>query len=129
MEWKFESGLPIYSQIIDQMSMSIAAGIYGPGDKLPSVRELATDAGVNPNTMQRALGELERRGLVHSERTSGRFVTMETGVLQELRETMIGEYIEEFFGKLRKMGMTDQEIAEAVERWKDSSGNLDSRGR
>ena len=77
MEWNFKSGIPIYTQIIDEMTMRIASGYYGPGDKLPSVRDLAMDAGVNPNTMQRALAELERRGLVFSERTSGRFVTKE----------------------------------------------------
>ena len=117
MEWNFKNGIPIYTQIIDEMTMRIASGSYGPGEKLPSVRDLAMDAGVNPNTMQRALAELERRGLVFSERTSGRFVTKEDGVLKELHEDLAKKYFEELAEKLRKIGMTGEEIAGAVKRW------------
>ena len=116
MEWNFKNGIPIYTQIIDEMTMRIASGAYQPGEKLPSVRDLAMDAGVNPNTMQRALAELERRGLVFSERTSGRFVTKEDGVLKELHEDLAKKYFEELAEKLRKIGMTGEEIAGAVKR-------------
>ena len=117
MEWDFKSGVPIYSQIIDEMTMRIASGAYGPGEKLPSVRDLAMDAGVNPNTMQRALAELERRGLVFSERTSGRFVTKEEKVLKALYEELAKKYFEELADKLRKIGMSGEEIAGAVKKW------------
>ena len=117
MEWNFKNGIPIYTQIIDEMTMRIASGVYAPGEKLESVRDLAMDAGVNPNTMQRALAELERRGLVFSERTSGRFVTKEDGVLKELHEDLAKKYFEELAEKLRKIGMTGEEIAGAVKRW------------
>lgn len=117
MEWKFKSGIPIYTQIIDEMTMRIASGVYAPGEKLQSVRDLAMEAGVNPNTMQRALAELERRGLVFSERTSGRFVTKEDAVLKELHEKLAKKYFEEFADKLRRIGMTGEEIAGAVRRW------------
>ena len=117
MEWNFKNGIPIYTQIIDEMTMRIASGAYQPGEKRPSVRDLAMDAGVNPNTMQRALAELERRGLVFSERTSGRFVTKEDGVLKELHEDLAKKYFEELAEKLRKIGMTGEEIAGAVKRW------------
>ena len=117
MEWNFKNGIPIYTQIIDEMTMRIASGAYQPGEKLPSVRDLAMGAGVNPNTMQRALAELERRGLVFSERTSGRFVTKEDGVLKELHEDLAKKYFEELAEKLRKIGMTGEEIAGAVKRW------------
>ena len=117
MEWIFKNGIPIYTQIIDEMTMRIASGAYQPGEKLPSVRDLAMGAGVNPNTMQRALAELERRGLVFSERTSGRFVTKEDGVLKELHEDLAKKYFEELAEKLRKIGMTGEEIAGAVKRW------------
>ena len=117
MEWNFKSGIPIYTQIIDEMTMRIASGYYGPGDKLPSVRDLAMDAGVNPNTMQRALAELERRGLVFSERTSGRFVTKEDEVLKALHEDLAKKYFEELADKLRKIGMSGDEITGAVKRW------------
>ena len=117
MEWNFKNGIPIYTQIIDEMTMKIASGEYAPGGKLPSVRELAMDAGVNPNTMQRALAELERRGLVYSERTSGRFVTKEEGVLNELHEELAQKYFEELEEKLRKLGMSGSDIRDAVARW------------
>ena len=86
MEWNFKNGIPIYSQIIDEMTMRIASGAYAPGDKLLSVRDMATEAGVNPNTMQRALSELERLGLVHTERTSGRFVTQDEELIMKLKK-------------------------------------------
>ncbi|MBQ6389939.1 MAG: GntR family transcriptional regulator [Mogibacterium sp.] len=117
MEWNFKNGVPIYSQIIDELTMRIASGAYSPGEKLPSVRDLAMDAGVNPNTMQRALAELERRELVFSERTSGRFVTKEEKVLKGLHEELAKRYFEEFANKLRKIGMTGEEITGAVKRW------------
>ena len=117
MEWNFKNGIPIYTQIIDEMTMRIASGLYEPGEKLPSVRDLAMDAGVNPNTMQRALAELERRELVFSERTSGRFVTKEESVLKALHEELAKKYFEEFADKLRKIGISGEEIAGAVRRW------------
>ena len=117
MEWNFKNGIPIYSQIVDEMTMRIASGIYEPGEKLASVRDLAMDAGVNPNTMQRALAELERRGLVYSERTSGRFVTKEEAVLKSLHEELAKKYFQELAEKLRKIGMSSEEIQEAIRKW------------
>ena len=117
MEWNFKNGIPIYAQIVDEMTMRIASGQYPPGGKLPSVRDLALEAGVNPNTMQRALAELERRELVHSERTSGRFVTEEEEILNTLHEVLAKRYFEEFADKLHKIGMSGEDIAEAVKRW------------
>ena len=117
MEWNFKSGIPIYSQIVDEMTMRIASGIYEPGEKLSSVRDLAMDAGVNPNTMQRTLAELERRGLVYSERTSGRFVTKEEAVLKSLHEELAKKYFQELAEKLRKIGMSGEEIQEAMKKW------------
>ncbi len=119
MEWNFKNGIPIYTQIIDEMTMQIASGEYSPGEKLSSVRDLATDAGVNPNTMQRALAEMERRGLVYSERTSGRFVTKDENVLAKLHEELAKKYFEEFNEKLRKLGMDSETVRSSVKRWLD----------
>jgi DNA-binding transcriptional regulator YhcF (GntR family) len=119
MEWNFRNGIPIYTQIIDEMTMRIASGAYKPGDKVPAVRELAMDAGVNPNTMQRALAELERRGLVYSERTSGRFITNEESVLKDLREDLAKRYFDELTEKLGKIGMDQEDIRSAVGSWLD----------
>ena len=114
MDWNFRNGIPIYTQIADEMTMRIASGAYAPGDKLPSVRDLAMDAGVNPNTMQRALSDLEHKGLVFSERTSGRFVTKDADVLKKLHEELARIYFDEFTAKLKKIGMDDEKIAETV---------------
>ena len=123
MEWNFKNGIPIYSQIMDEMTMRIASGAYAPGDKLPSVRDLAMEAGVNPNTMQKAMAELERIGLVYSERTSGRFVTKEEKILEELHESLAKKYFDELSEKLRKIGMSDADIKSAVSKWmKDIKG-------
>lgn len=117
MDWKFRNGIPIYLQIIDEMTMRIASGAYKPGEKLPSVRDLSMEAGVNPNTMQKAMAELERKKLVFSERTSGRFVTEDESVLKELHQELAKKYFAELSEKLTKIGMTGEEIAAAIRSW------------
>ena len=88
MPWNLDSDRPIFIQIIEKIQMDIISGQYAPGDKLPSVRELAQEASVNPNTMQKALSELERTGLVYSQRTSGRYITEDTAMIAELKSTL-----------------------------------------
>ena len=122
MEWNFKNGIPIYSQIIDEMTMRIASGEYEPGAKLPSVRELAMNAGVNPNTMQRAFAELERSGLVYSERTSGRFVTRDESILKGLHTKLAGRYFDELEEKLSKLGMDREELKAAAMQWLERIG-------
>lgn len=117
MGWKFKNGIPIYVQIVDEMTTRIANGTYEPGDKLPSVRDLAIEAGVNPNTMQRALSELERHDLVYAERTSGRFVTDNMDILERLRKNLVSNYIEDFVRELQRIGLDRSEIACAVKHW------------
>ncbi len=119
MEWKFSDDVPIYLQIIEMMKTDIVSGKYKSGDRLPAVRDLAMEAGVNPNTVQRAYAELERQGLVQSERTSGRFVSIDDKKIQELRKDLSEQSIREFFAKLRKLGMEDRMIKDAVKRWED----------
>jgi DNA-binding transcriptional regulator YhcF (GntR family) len=86
------------------------------------VRDLALDAGVNPNTMQRALAELERIGLVHSERTSGRFVTDDESILGELHKKLAGRYFDELEEKLIKLGMNEEELKAAAGQWLERIG-------
>lgn len=117
MPWDFKDGLPIYMQIVSRIQLDIASGVYKSGEKMPSVRELALVAGVNPNTMQRALTELESEGLLYSERTSGRFVTQEENVLKEMKKNLASTYIRELFHHLEYLGMTKEEIIEAVKEW------------
>ena len=82
----FDSKMPIYLQIMDEIKRWIVTDVYQPSQKIPSVRKLAVEFGVNPNTVQRALSELERSGLVASERTSGRFICNDTEMIRKLKE-------------------------------------------
>ena len=115
MEWKFREDLPIYSQMVNGMIRAIVSGAFAPGDRLPAVRELAMDAGVNPNTVQRALSELERSGLVYSQRTSGRFVTEDRAVIAEAREQMAQGRIAEFLSEMDGLGFSRGEIVSLIE--------------
>ena len=95
--------------------MDIIAGNYQPGDKLPSVRELAATASVNPNTMQKALTELERTGLVYSQRTSGRFITEDKKMIETLKSSLAQEKITEFFDSMRKLGFEKSETLSLIQ--------------
>ena len=88
MPWELDNDRPIYLQLMERIQQDIVSGIYKPGDRLPSVRDLAVEAAVNPNTMQKALSELERSGLVYSQRTSGRFITEDTQLLDEMKTSL-----------------------------------------
>lgn len=116
MNWTFKEGIPIYTQLMEQIKTHIASGTFKPGDQIPPVRELALDAGVNPNTMQRALSELEREELLYSVRTSGRFVTENKARLDELKKALSKSYIEDMYDSLRKLGMNDDDIIAAVQQ-------------
>ncbi|MCI9378236.1 MAG: GntR family transcriptional regulator [Eubacterium sp.] len=109
MPWNLTSDRPIFLQIIEIMQLSIVSGKYAPGDKLPSVRELATEAAVNPNTMQKALQELERSGLVYSKRTSGRFITEDLNMIEEIKSTLAREKIETFLQSMKSLGFDREE--------------------
>lgn len=104
MPWNLDSDRPIFIQIIEKIQMDIISGVYKPGDKLPSVRELAAEASVNPNTMQKALSELERTGLVYSQRTSGRFITEDKKMIDELKSELAKEIISQFLENMKKLG-------------------------
>lgn len=109
MPWNLDNDRPIYLQIIERISMDIVSGVYRAGDKLPSVRELAASAAVNPNTMQKALSELGRSGLVYTQRTSGRYITEDTGLIQEVRLKLAEEQIRSFLFKMEKLGYESSE--------------------
>lgn len=109
MPWNLDSDRPIFIQIIEKIQMDIISGLYSPGDKLPSVRELAQEASVNPNTMQKALSELERTGLVYSQRTSGRFITEDTTMIDQLKSKLAEEIVAEFLEHMQKLGFQKEE--------------------
>ena len=116
MTWNLDSNRPIYAQIIEKIQLDIVSGRYKPKDKLPSVRDLASDASVNPNTMQKALSELERTGLVYSQRTSGRFITEDITMIEKLKETIASTQIQEFMEKMNQMGFDKKETLQLIEK-------------
>ena len=108
MNWNITAGRPVYVQLVEQLELALVAGEFPPGSRIPPVRELAADAGVNPNTMQRALQELESRGL--SQRTAGRTVTADDTALQALRRRRAGTLAAEFLHQMQALGLTEAEI-------------------
>lgn len=114
MSWTFNDDRPIYLQLMEQIQLKIICGTYKAGEKLPSVRDIASEASVNPNTMQKALTELERTGLVFSKRTSGRFITEDTAMIKNIRNDLAKDQINTFFENMKKIGYTKDEIIELV---------------
>lgn len=111
MKWQIDSDRPVYKQLIEQTEQAIVSGIFSPGERLPSVRDLAAEAGVNPNTMQRALAELERSGILYSQRTSGRFITDDEEMIDKLRYQKAEEDARTFFDNMKKLDLSADEIA------------------
>ena len=126
MEWKFRSDLPIYAQIVEQFRQSIVSGKLSPGQLLESVRDLSMEAGVNPNTMQRALQELEREGLVYTQRTAGRFVSEDAAVIERGKRAMAMEKIREFLSAMNSLGYSREEILSLLSEEKEEENNADS---
>ena len=116
MAWKLNPERQIWLQLVDVLKFRIVSGQYPAGVKLPSVRELAAEAGVNPNTMQRALAEMEREGLMFTNRTSGRYVTEDREMIGKVREQIAGERITEFLSGMSQLGFTEQEIVALLEK-------------
>lgn len=110
MQWQISNDAPIYAQLIEQIKVNIVSGGVPPGGRLPSVRELAAEAGVNPNTMQRALAELERDGLVYSQRTAGRFVTEDEAVIRAAKGSLAQQHIKRFLAAMEDLGYSREEI-------------------
>ncbi len=110
MPWDLKSDRPIYAQLIEQLELKICSGAYALGSKLPSVRDLAQEASVNPNTMQRALAKLEEDGLLYTNRTSGRFVTEDIKMVQKVKNKLAQDQIEEFLEKMKRLGFEQKEI-------------------
>lgn len=115
MQWELSSDRPIYIQLIEQLQAAIIAGQVSPGDKIPSVRDLASEAQVNPNTMQKALAELERTGLLYSERTSGRYITSDKELIMKLKKQTAKTQIQEFIEKMKLMGFQPDETLALIE--------------
>jgi DNA-binding transcriptional regulator YhcF (GntR family) len=104
MEWDINSERPVYLQLIEQIQVGVISGYFKPGDKLPSVRDLASEAAVNPNTMQKALTELERTELIYTNRTSGKYITSDEILIKKLKSQSAKQQILDFLEKMKQLG-------------------------
>lgn len=124
MSWNLDSERPIYTQIIERITLDIISGIYAPGARLPSVRDLAQNAGVNPNTMQKALSELERTGLLFSQRTSERFVTEELAMIEKTKTQLAAQQIREFLEKMQRIGFDRETTLKLIQQTEEKEAQV-----
>ena len=117
MSKSFKHDMPIYTQIIEMIQVSIIRGTYIPGEKIPSVRDLAIEYGVNPNTMQKALTKLEEQGLLYTERTSGRFVTEDIKQIEKLQKEIPKKIIGAFLRDMDEAGIPAKKVIEHIESY------------
>ncbi len=113
MRWEFHGDAPIHAQVTERIERLIVSGAIKPGERLPSVRSFALEAGVNPNTMQKALAELERSGLTYSQRTAGNFVTNDPQTIAAVRENLAAEQTRQYLQNMSELGYSPEE-AEAL---------------
>ncbi len=117
MVWNFDENSPIYIQLMEQIKKKIMSGQMKPGDKVLSVRDFAKEAGVNPNTMQKAFSELEREQLLYSQRTVGRFVTQDVGLIEEKRKEMVFSVIQKFLSSCKDLGYDEAQLRQLVQEY------------
>jgi DNA-binding transcriptional regulator YhcF (GntR family) len=110
MEYVFDNDRPIYLQLVEQLRLEIISGKLKMGEKIPSVRDFAMQVKVNPNTMQKALAELEREKLIYTERTNGKYITNDEEVIKNLKKSIIDEKIDNFILDMQKMGISQKEV-------------------
>ena len=115
MKWQIDNNRPVYIQLVEQLKVKIISGEIELDSKLDSVRSLAADAMVNPNTMQKALAEFEREGFVYSKRTSGRFVTDNKELIENERKNLVKDNVKKTLDTLINLGYTNEEILNLVE--------------
>jgi GntR family transcriptional regulator len=114
VKWEINSERPVYLQLIEQIQAAIISGYFKPSDKLPSVRDLAAEASVNPNTMQKALSELERSGLIYSNRTSGRYITSDLSLIKKLKGQSAKNLIIDFLERMKQLGFDEEEVLSII---------------
>lgn len=112
--WQMDSSRPIYIQLVERITKEIIAGKYQPGEKMPTVRELAEIARVNPNTMQKAFSQLEQDGMLFTDRTVGRYVTQDKVIIRERGKQLARQLGEKFLEDMRALGLTEPEIMEVI---------------
>ena len=116
MIFNFDNERPIYIQLVEQLRIGILTSKFNVGEKIPSVRELAMLAKVNPNTMQKALAELEEEKLIYTERTNGKFVTKDTKLINKIRDNLAKEKANIFFSEMKEIGLDETETIDYLRK-------------
>jgi len=122
MKWKLKGDRPIYAQLIEHLQRGLLTGEYPPGSAIPSVRTLAVEAEVSPNTMQKALAELESQGLLHTHRTAGRSVTENREMIENLKKDLARAQVAAFFEDMRSIGIDENEAAKLITAAAENAG-------
>ena len=120
MSWEFQDHLPIYAQLMDTLKRRIITGRYLPGEKLPSVRELAAEAGINPKTVQRAFSELEREGLIYTQRATGKYVTENADEIKSARRALAKTQVAEFLSNMQSLGYSVGDVIVLLQSFNES---------
>ena len=116
MSFEFNNDMPIYLQVLEHIKMQIISKEYLPNQKLPSVREMSLIFEVNPNTIQKALAELEDLGLIYTERTNGKFVTNDFEIINQITKQTVNGKIKDFFESMQKLGFNKQQILDLINK-------------
>ena len=116
MEFTFDNNIPIYIQLLEYMKIYLISGVFKCGEKLPSVREFATTFKVNPNTMQKALSELENINLIYTERTNGKYVTKDEKLIEKLKDEYALTLAKSYFDGMKKIGLGKADSIKYIER-------------
>ncbi len=119
MELNFDNNIPIYIQLLEYMKIYLISGVFKCGEKLPSVREFANTFKVNPNTMQKALSELESMKLIYTERTTGKYVTKDEKLIEKLKDEYALTLARSYFQGMKKIGLGKADSIKYLERIKD----------
>lgn len=119
MDWELKSDRPIYTQLLEELKRRIVSGYYRPGEKLLPVRELAQEAKVNPNTMQKALSELERQGLVFAVRTTGRYITEDATLIEDTKTEFAAFHVKTYYNEMKALGYQRKEMVQFISDYKE----------
>ena len=119
MEFTFDNNIPIYIQLLKYLKIYLISGVFKSGDKLPSVRDFANTFKVNPNTMQKALSELEDMKLIYTERTNGKFVTKDQKLIEKLKDEYALTLAKSYFEGMKKIGLGKADSIKYLERISD----------
>ncbi|MCL6459248.1 MAG: GntR family transcriptional regulator [Gorillibacterium sp.] len=129
MGMEFDNNLPIYIQIMNYIKQEIVMGKLSPGDKIPSVRELAAELRINPNTVQRTFQELEREEIVETRRGLGRYVTSEEAKIMAIKKEMAGDLLERFIRGMQELGFKGEEIVDVIKEAVQEDSVLKNKNR